>query len=74
MPSSMPTMKWSVNDMTVREIAAAAGLSLRALAARFGIPARTMEDWSAGRRTPPPYVLQMMIECLGLQAEKGETK
>lgn len=60
--------------MTVREIAFAAGLSLRALAARFGIPYRTVQDWAAGARTPPPYVLQMMIECLGLQAEKGEKK
>lgn len=60
--------------MTIREIADAAHMSLRALAARFGIPVRTMEDWSAGRRTPPPYVLQMMIECLGLQAEKGDKK
>lgn len=55
--------------MTVREIAAAANMNLSALARRFDIPSRTMEDWAAGRRTPPPYVLQMMTECLGLQAE-----
>lgn len=60
--------------MTVRDIASAAGLSLRALAARFGIPYRTVQDWAAGVRTPPPYVLQMMIECLDLQAEKGDKK
>lgn len=52
-------------DKTVKQIAADAGLSLRGLARRFGIPQRTMENWSAGARVCPPYVLSMMMECLG---------
>lgn len=46
--------------MTVKDIAAEAGLSCRKLAEKFSIPQRTMEDWCAGRRTPPEYVLSMM--------------
>ena len=51
---------------TVKEIAAAAGMSCRKLAERFGIPYRTMEDWSSSKRTPPDYVLAMMREILGI--------
>lgn len=51
---------------TVREISAAAGLSNRKLAERFGVPYRTMEDWSRGARVPPIATCLMMQECLGL--------
>lgn len=52
--------------LTVREICAAANLTQSALAARFGIPKRTVEDWCAERRTCAPYIRRMMCECLGL--------
>lgn len=57
---------WDAAHRSVPEIAAAAGLSCRKLAARFGIPIRTVEDWSAGRRESPLYLRLMMQECLGL--------
>lgn len=31
-------------------------------AADYSIPLRTWEDWEAGRRRPPEYVLRMMEE------------
>lgn len=40
------------------------GLSQTALAKRFGIPLRTVQDWYAGRRTPPDYVVCMMLQLL----------
>lgn len=52
--------------MTIKEIAAAAGMSMRKLADRFGIPHRTMENWATGVRKPPEYVINMMREILGL--------
>lgn len=54
------------DSMTVKDIAAAAGMSCRKLAERFGIPYRTMEDWSSGKRVPPDYLLAMMREILGV--------
>ena len=51
---------------SVKDIATASGLSQRKLAEGFCIPARTVEDWCAGKRTPPDYVRLMMQECLGL--------
>ena len=40
------------------------GLSQTALAKRFDIPLRTVQDWYAGRRVPPLYVSSMIIEIL----------
>ena len=50
--------------MTIKEICEQYGLSQTALAKRFGIPLRTVQDWHAGRRTPPDYVVGMMVEIL----------
>lgn len=54
---------------TVKEIAAASGLSVRAMAIRFCIPQRTIESWcsdgESGRQCPL-YTLLMMQECLGM--------
>ena len=51
---------------SVKEIAAAAGLSQRKLAERFAVPYRTMENWCGGKRECPVYVKMMMQELLGL--------
>ena len=57
---------WTVAHMTVKEICAAAGLSQRALAVRYCIPTRTVEDWCRGVREPAPYIRLMMAKLLGL--------
>lgn len=57
---------WDAAHRTVPETAKAAGLSNRALAERFCIPYRTVEDWAAERREPPLYVRLMMQQCLCL--------
>ena len=43
------------------------GLSQTALAKRFGIPLRTVQDWHAGRRKAPDYVVAMIQELLDLK-------
>ena len=50
--------------MTIREICERYALSQTALAKRFDIPLRTVQDWHAGKRVPPPYVVKMMVELL----------
>lgn len=57
---------WDAAHRSVREIAAAAGLSHRKLAERFCIPYRTMENWCVGSRDCLDYTRLMMQECLGL--------
>ena len=57
---------WDACHRSVKQIAADAGISCRAMAERFCIPYRTMEDWSTERRESPLYVRLMMQELLGL--------
>lgn len=57
---------WDAVHRDVKQIAADAGMSQRKLAERFLIPYRTVEDWSAGKRSCPGYLLLMMQQVLGL--------
>lgn len=36
------------------------GMSRKAFSEHTGIPVRTLEDWEAGRRTPPDYVPRLL--------------
>ena len=50
----------------------AAGLSQRKMAEALGIPCRTIEDWEAGKSTPPDYVKRYVLEDLtNFDAEKN---
>lgn len=51
----------------IAEICERYGLSQTALAKRFGIPLRTVQDWHAGRRKAPDYVVAMIQELLDLK-------
>ena len=57
---------WDACHRSVKDVAAASGMSQRSLAERFCIPYRTMDAWSVGERESPPYVRLMMQEILGL--------
>ena len=57
--------------MTIKEAREAAGLSRAEMARQFEIPIRTLEEWDAGRRTPPPYVEKLIIEKLETMKERG---
>ena len=50
--------------MTIKDICTKYGLNQTELAKRFGIPLRTVQDWHSDRRTPPEYVLRMIVEIL----------
>ena len=51
---------------SVKDIAAAAGMSHRKLAERFMIPYRTMENWCGGQNPCTDYARVMMQQLLGL--------
>ena len=48
----------------IRELCREYHLTQRALADRFGIPLRTVEDWSTGKRKPPDYTVRMIRTIL----------
>ena len=45
------------------------GLTQAGLAKRFGIPLRTVEQWSTGRRQAPVYVVAMIQRILELEKQ-----
>ena len=49
---------------TVKDILSEYGLGQTALARRFNIPLRTVQNWCGGQNTPPDYVITMMDEIL----------
>lgn len=40
------------------------GYSAKVIAARIGCPIPTVYDWKAGRRSPSPWVQEIIIEIL----------
>ncbi len=58
--------------MSIKEAREQAGLSRAEMSRLFEIPIRTLEEWDAGRRTPPPYVEKLIIEKLQtISKERG---
>lgn len=50
----------------IAEICETYGLKQAEIARYFSIPLRTVQDWHAGRRTPPDYVINMMVKLLDI--------
>jgi DNA-binding transcriptional regulator YiaG len=46
--------------MTITEIRAISGLNKTKFAELYNIPYRTLQDWEAGKRNPPAYVLPLL--------------
>lgn len=46
--------------MDIRAMRKRLGLSIPAFSKKYGIPARTLEDWESGRRKPPGYVFEIL--------------
>lgn len=46
--------------MDIRTMRKRLGLSIPAFSKKYGIPARTLEDWESGRRKPPGYVFEIL--------------
>lgn len=43
-------------DGSIKRLVELAGVSLRAFAAKYRIPYRTVQDWVSSSRTPPDYI------------------
>ena len=49
---------------TIRDARNAAGLSQQGVTDALGIPRRTLQDWEAGKRTPPGWAEALVVEKL----------
>lgn len=57
---------WFAAHRNIKSIAKKAGISLRQLGFKCGIPRRTIENWSTGTRECPPYVIMLIQQYLGV--------
>lgn len=44
----------------IRDLREQKGMNRREFSIYTGIPVRTLEDWEAGRRTPPEYIPRLL--------------
>ena len=44
----------------IKELRENTGLTRKEFSTHTGIPVRTLEDWEAGRRTPPEYIPKLI--------------
>ena len=62
---------------SVKELRESTGMSRKEFSEHTGIPVRTLEDWEAGRRTPPEYIPRLLVYQIkfeGIFAEKRKQK
>lgn len=56
----------------VKELREKSGLSQVNFAKKFEIPVKSLQNWEAGRTTPPPYVIFMIKTILALEGNENE--
>lgn len=49
---------------TIKQLCEEYGVGQSELSRLYDIPLRTVQQWHAGHRTPPPYVVRMLDELL----------
>lgn len=59
---------------TIRDARQAAGLSQQGVTDALGIPKRTLQDWEAGKRTPPGWAESLVIEKLEKIAQDNQAR
>lgn len=55
------------NQKIISQALKATGMTQKAFAEYFGIPVRTLQDWLAGKRKMPDYLLRLMIYKLEIE-------
>ena len=52
---------------SIKELRESTGMSRKDFSEHTGIPVRTLEDWEAGRRTPPEYIPRLIAYQLNYE-------
>ena len=60
------------SSVSISELRSLAGISRPEFSRRYGVPIRTLEDWEAGRRTPPEYVISLLERVVKEDIKKEE--
>ncbi len=55
----------------IKELRESVNMSRKEFSEHTGIPVRTLEDWEAGRRTPPEYIPRLISYQLKYEKLSG---
>ena len=44
----------------IKEMRKMTGLSQVKFSKKYNVPVRTLQDWEAGKSSPPPYVIELL--------------
>lgn len=58
---------------TIKKLREDAGFNRSDFSQHTGIPLRTLEDWEAGRRTPPEYIPRLLAYQMKYEALIGQS-
>ena len=58
----------------IRQLREQTGMNRKEFSEYTGIPVRTLEDWEAGRRTPPEYIPRLLAYQLKFDEMMREKK
>lgn len=68
-----PDPKQDPKQNEIKELREVSGMRQSDFARKFEIPLKSLQNWEAGRTSPPPYVLFMIKSILTLEgSEKNE--
>lgn len=56
--------------MEIKEMRELLGISRAEFSRRYRIPLRTLENWESGKRTPPPYVINLLERIIKEDADE----
>lgn len=56
----------------IKELRESVNMNRKEFSEHTGIPVRTLEDWEAGRRTPPEYIPRLLSYQLKYEELVGE--
>ena len=62
--------KIEIQQIELKKIREQTGLNRREFAEYFEIPLRTVEDWEAGKRKMPPYLLRLISYKVRIEAKE----
>ena len=68
--------------VNIKEVREQANLTRKQLSERYGIPLTTIQYWESCKRTPPEYVMNLLLRCIEVDfginikdtADEGTTK
>lgn len=65
-------MTYNINMNEIKELIKQLNMTQKEFAYHYGIPLRTVQEWTQGRRVPPQYVICMIKKIVNMEEIMGK--